>query len=1108
MESVAKRFESRRQALAEKIHIPAGSLGVPRARMPQVRSDIVPDFLQWLRDNGITTRRMRIEADDIKPTQREIDLDKVAAMAATTPERALAKPVIISKDGHLLDGHHRWLALVNRDPDYRLRAVQIGVPIRALLDLAREFPQTTYKRVGEAVAEADEQSAYKKRMHRALSGWKKLFPVGKDEWGSRKGTITFADADEAKAWGRKVGPYIERIKPIGATERFPDLIKSWEDLKLSYDTYIAPNIDRMTGPSSFEYEAQNLAKDFHWYRDKLLDVFSMHIEPSYRPAEAGRREAEAYLFGKKKVGPFVVGMTNYDPKTHEIEEPTRFQIKLYDDLLSSLPKVLGQLKKSGLLREFEGVRLRTVGDDIIDAEAEYSPYPTPTVSYSFTATTRVTFHELGHHLYYLLERGRMPQASKRLKDWNSWADAKDRKFTRADFDRLRLTGDEFLEQDLDAAIDRSGLPPSVRLFIEAIHYGYYYGTHGRAAIRQHYVRTKDMRDALQKAVGLSIHSGMPTAYSYTNPNEALAETFGYFLDGRLKGGSALYTLKQIFPKLRAEADERPPTDRETILAARREVLEARRKRPVKPGIKQSGLPKNLRSKITSINKAIKQTTNLKKLYDATEWDETADRLGISRFTDDEEKLKELERAHFADLRKLVAAFEEWGKALEKVREDFDPENVTFFEFPLGMEYLPGFTETQKEIHRLQQKWRGFFKGYYDKEYYFPKTGKEAEAEGYGLPWMRDRVADAAQMLTDFEQGKPVPTSFDRTGLRSTARGVAFSSLNMMGNAFGYNELDPTAAGLRNFKDLVLRVLELAPKVSAEEWRGVRVGKKGLFDLIYRFQAGTPFTSDESEKIKASVGEATRVLRRFKIKDRFVSGMLVFTRPNDPRLDDAGGRYFYSSDELYVGWFGYGSAAHQIAAAAQIIIHELGHRVWGRLPEKAKKQWRDFFDFLTEPISAALKGDLPWLRGLYKDAVDHGEYRKKRKSYEPPFRTFKWFEDKWPLAGAVIRLEQWRTNEDFLRVVDKIEKKGVARKFITAYGNSTATEAFPEVFVGMLYPVTAHSKYVRPEPLVAEFFKYILGSMREDEEDEEKQRIVEEAERRVRARRKRRSRNPR
>jgi|GEM_PF-2197732 len=682
MESVARRLAARRETLTEKVHIPPGSLGIPRADMPQVKSTDVPEFLQWLGGRGVSTRRTQVQVDKIKPTQREIDIDKVAAMVAAAPEAALAKPVIISKDFYLLDGHHRWLALVNRDREFRIKTVQVDVPIRTLLDLTGRFPKTTHKRMGEA----------------------------------------------------------------------------------------------------------------------------------------------------------------------------------------------------------------------------------------------------------------------------------------------------------------------------------------------------------------------------------------------------------------------------------------RRKRKVTPGIKQSGLPKNFRSKITSINKAIKVTTELQGLWDGSEWDAVANRAGVSQYSSAPEDKKKVSDTWFDTLYRVIEKFDEWTKTLEDLRPIFGPENVTFFNITPEVRYSDAATEVEKEIYGLQRRWKNAFDTF-PTDIRIPATTQRAKQEGHGIYWMRDRVKEVKKDLDDSRAGKPVDigSSF---GSPDSPFAVAMHAHNRLGNIFGYNELQPAKDGLRDFKDIVLRILELAPKMEAKDWKEVRVGKMGPFEIIYRFQGGTRFTSDESDKIKASVGEAIRVLRRFKIKDQYVSGMLVFTRPNDPRLDDAGGRYFYSSDELYVGWFGYGSSSAQIATATQTVIHELGHRVWGRLPGGAKKQWRAFFDFLTEPLPAAVKKDLPWLRDLYQDAASHGEYKPKRKSYDPPFRTFKWLEEKHPLAGAVIRLEQWRTDEDFLRVVDKIEKGGIARKFVTAYGNTTATEAFPEVFVGMLYPSTASKEYTRPEPLVAEYFKYILGSMREDEEDNEKQRIVEEAERRVRARRQRRPKHPR
>jgi hypothetical protein len=90
-----------------------------------------------------------IPVDRIKATQKEINTQKILKLMHDEAENHLNKPIIISKDNYLLDGHHRWLALWNKFDDYKLVAHQANVYIRDLLELASGFSKVAFKRVNE-----------------------------------------------------------------------------------------------------------------------------------------------------------------------------------------------------------------------------------------------------------------------------------------------------------------------------------------------------------------------------------------------------------------------------------------------------------------------------------------------------------------------------------------------------------------------------------------------------------------------------------------------------------------------------------------------------------------------------------------------------------------------------------------------------------------------------------------------------------------------------------------------------------------------------------------------------------------------------------------------
>jgi hypothetical protein len=139
------------QYLVERLSItlPKQNLGIRRKDMPQIKSDYIEDFLKYMKSEGVLVRRIMIPVDRIKATQKEINTQKILKLMHDEAENHLNKPIIISKDNYLLDGHHRWLALWNKFDDYKLVAHQANVYIRDLLELASGFSKVAFKRVNE-----------------------------------------------------------------------------------------------------------------------------------------------------------------------------------------------------------------------------------------------------------------------------------------------------------------------------------------------------------------------------------------------------------------------------------------------------------------------------------------------------------------------------------------------------------------------------------------------------------------------------------------------------------------------------------------------------------------------------------------------------------------------------------------------------------------------------------------------------------------------------------------------------------------------------------------------------------------------------------------------
>jgi len=82
-----------------------------RKDMPQVKGKDTPELLKTLADSGIAYRRGKVAVDQLKPTQSNAIPSKVDAIASNITRGETLHPIVVSRDGHIMDGHHRWLAI-------------------------------------------------------------------------------------------------------------------------------------------------------------------------------------------------------------------------------------------------------------------------------------------------------------------------------------------------------------------------------------------------------------------------------------------------------------------------------------------------------------------------------------------------------------------------------------------------------------------------------------------------------------------------------------------------------------------------------------------------------------------------------------------------------------------------------------------------------------------------------------------------------------------------------------------------------------------------------------------------------------------------------------
>jgi hypothetical protein len=126
------------------IYVPQTSLNMPREKMPQITAANTMEFIDWLENQGVTVQYLSMPVALLRSAQGQEDVDHEKVSALQNSTALSTKPFIVSKDNYVFDGHHRWLAILNRDPHYSVNTYRVNLSIQDLLDMAKKFGKTMY----------------------------------------------------------------------------------------------------------------------------------------------------------------------------------------------------------------------------------------------------------------------------------------------------------------------------------------------------------------------------------------------------------------------------------------------------------------------------------------------------------------------------------------------------------------------------------------------------------------------------------------------------------------------------------------------------------------------------------------------------------------------------------------------------------------------------------------------------------------------------------------------------------------------------------------------------------------------------------------------------
>lgn len=126
--------------------------GTPAADMPTDNKgevDTEPLFKKMLKEKGIKTVETEVPSDKLKATQSELVGSKVAGMTKALEEDpnnpGITAPIYVSRDGFVIDGHHRWAAVtsaaIKAGKPANMKVIVVDMDIKDAIPMCNQFAE-------------------------------------------------------------------------------------------------------------------------------------------------------------------------------------------------------------------------------------------------------------------------------------------------------------------------------------------------------------------------------------------------------------------------------------------------------------------------------------------------------------------------------------------------------------------------------------------------------------------------------------------------------------------------------------------------------------------------------------------------------------------------------------------------------------------------------------------------------------------------------------------------------------------------------------------------------------------------------------------------------
>lgn len=123
-------------------------LQIPRTELPQIDYKHHERIKQDMDKDGINYVEGTLPASRLKPSQDELNPDKIKSIIETGQVNE-PKTIFISREGYIVDGHHTWAAKLKHDSDSVINVIGVDMNIIDLIMWLHDKTFTYTKNINE-----------------------------------------------------------------------------------------------------------------------------------------------------------------------------------------------------------------------------------------------------------------------------------------------------------------------------------------------------------------------------------------------------------------------------------------------------------------------------------------------------------------------------------------------------------------------------------------------------------------------------------------------------------------------------------------------------------------------------------------------------------------------------------------------------------------------------------------------------------------------------------------------------------------------------------------------------------------------------------------------